>query len=160
MQHYFNKWHDPECLKYSNDPNTYWIHGHVCTHELFCDIDYFRLLQPMAPYRFVFAHHPMMNPSDYDQVCSDFGYALPKMYYDPIVNMTPDQLYDQFCQLHWKHRPNEIESWDASEKVLKPNGNFSWSVFLWQTCFPHVDESSVRSAIIQSQTSADHNPID
>jgi len=142
-----NNWRDTRCLPYSDDPNIYWIHGHVCTHELFCDIDYFSLLQPRAPYRFVFAHHPMTNPSDYLSVCEDFGEDLPKMYYDPICNMSPGELFEKFCQLHWKHRPQEIESWDASEKVLTPGGNFCWSVFVWQTCFPHVEESRVRRAI-------------
>ena len=143
MQSYSTKWHHPDCTAYSPTADTYYIHGHVCTHELFVNHSY----QAVVGKQFVYAHHPMMNNSDYDLVCEDLGYQLPRQYYTPIADMTASQLFLQFTQLHWHHRPWELAHWDTSDKQIHKHANYCWSVFVWQTCFPHIEESRVRRAI-------------
>jgi len=127
----------PECLPYSTNPNTYFIHGHICTHELFAGFSYtslFTLLQHDPDRIYVYAHHPLMNdaPNEYERTCNDFGYQLPRMYYDPLCTATQDQLWNAWTRLHWQHRPNEIQQFSTAYMT---NTN-TWTTSVWQRVFP------------------------
>ena len=110
--------------------DTYYIHGHMCTHNFMCGAQYhwsdprhnYRSLLInyqqgyMKDCRIVYAQHPMMNPDDreYLDICTDWGFRLHWVEYTPYMNRTPEEYLAIHASFDWTQCPH-------ARLVLKEN---------------------------------------
>ena len=101
--------------------DTYYIHGHMCTHNFMMGTQYhwsdprhnYRSLLSnyQAGYlgtpRIVYAQHPMMNPdpTEYATTCEEWGFDLPWVDYTPYIGRTPEEYLAIHATFDWTQCP-------------------------------------------------------
>ena len=101
--------------------DTYYIHGHMCTHNFMCGVQYhwsdprhnYRSLLEnyhsgnLGDSRIVYAVHPMMNPDDkeYLDTCTDWGFRLHWCDYTPFINKTAEEYLAIQATFDWTQCP-------------------------------------------------------